>query len=409
MKNIQRLVVKLSLEGIDYEVGELALNKNKIFFKYYPSFQDTGYQISPFKLPFSDKVLSPDTQIFDGLFGVFDDSLPDGWGRLLIDRALIEKGVSLSALTPLDRLSLVGDRGMGALSYHPATDQLTDTVEQIKLDLLAKEVQKVLSGTDTEILEELFSLGGSSGGARPKILVGYHPESGQLLPYQENLPDGYEHWIVKFPASSDPDDIAEIEYAYYLMAIDAGIAMSKCRLFEGQSGKKYFGTKRFDRIGNNRLHLHSASGMLHDNFRLSNMDYGHLMDAAFQLEQHMDAYGKVLRLAAFNIYAHNRDDHSKNFSFLMDGNGKWRMAPAYDLTFSFSSHGYHSTTVAGEGKQPGKQHLQELAKIFGAKNVEGIIEGIKKVVKNWKHYAQKTGVSSKSDKWITETLRQINN
>ena len=133
--------------------------------------------------------------------------------------------------------------------------------------------------------------------------------------------EGYEPWIIKFPSSSDLPDIANIEYAYYKMARDSGIEMSECRLFQGKSGRVYFGTCRFDRNGSKRIHMHSASGLLHDNFRMSSMDYGHLMDCAFRLEQHVGAYSKILRLAAFNVFAHNRDDHSKNFSF--SNAGKW--------------------------------------------------------------------------------------
>jgi serine/threonine-protein kinase HipA len=152
------------------------------------------------------------------------------------------------------------------------------------------------------------------------------------------------------------------------MALDAGIEMSESKLFKGKSGQAYFGTKRFDRIANKWLHLHSAAGIMHDNFRLSNLDYGNLMDCAFKLEKDVRAYEKILRLAAFNVFAHNRDDHSKNFAFLMDVHGNWKVAPAYDLTFSSSGHGMHSTMVANESANPTKKHLMELADYFKVKN-----------------------------------------
>ncbi len=201
--------------------------------------------------------------------------------------------------------------------------------------------------------------------------------------------------------------MAQIEYAYHKMAVDAGLEMSDCQLFEGTSGNLYFGTKRFDRYGNQRVHVHSAAGLMHDNFRLSNMDYGHIMDAAFRLEKHVDAYKKVLRIAAFNVFAHNRDDHSKNISFLMNLKGEWQLAPAYDLTFSFSSHGFHSTTVAGEGKSPGSRHLIELANVFGVKSAKNIIEQVKVVTNNWKHYAKESGVSKASLQLIGKTLTAL--
>ena len=153
--------------------------------------------------------------------------------------------------------------------------------------------------------------------------------------------------------------------------------------------------------------MHSASGLLHDNFRLSNLDYGHLMDAAFRLEKNVTAYEKVLKLAAFNIFSHNRDDHSKNFSFLMNKKGEWRFAPAYDLTFSQSSHGFHSTTIAGEGKTPTKKNLMDLAKNFGLKHPDSIIDEVKNVLSCWKDFAISSNVGNDSLKLIDKTIENL--
>ena len=409
MKNITQLNVAIILGGKKIDVGELISNNRKIYFKHYPNFIKTGFQISPFKMPLSTGILSTDVTVFDGLFGVFYDSLPDGWGRLLLDKALIERGQSLSKIGPLDRLSLVGRNGMGALIYEPIINSEYNFKKQLELDGIAQETQKVLEGISTDIIEELVQLGGSSGGARPKIFVGYHREKDHLIHGKGNLPEGYEHWIIKFSSSTDPIDMAEIEYAYYKMALDSGLEMSECRLFKGVSGNQYFGTKRFDRKDNQRIHTHSAAGLMHDNFRLSNMDYGHIMDATFRLENHIGAYKKVLQLAAFNIFGHNRDDHSKNISFLMNHIGEWQLAPAYDLTFSFSSHGFHSTTIAGEGRSPGSSHLTELANSFAVKNVKEIIEQVKEVTNNWKYYAKESGVSKTSLQLIDKTLTNLKN
>jgi serine/threonine-protein kinase HipA len=192
------------------------------------------------------------------------------------------------------------------------------------------------------------------------------------------------------------------------MALAAGLEMAESRLFTTASGKQYFGTERFDRNHNKRLHMHSASGLLHDNFRYSNLDYGHIMDSAFSLENHVDAYNKVLRLAAFNVYSHNRDDHSKNMSFLMDENGNWQLAPAYDLTFSSSSHGLHSTMVAGESKNPGRKHLIELAEVFSVKKPKVIIDQVQRVLSKWHDYASECGVSESSKKMIESALKLLN-
>lgn len=407
MENIEQLTVFISLNGKHIEVGELVTDNKKIYFKYYPGFIKTGLQISPFKMELSDQILSAKTTVFDGLFGVFNDSLPDGWGRLLLDRTLLSKGIAVNQITALDRLAYVGSGGMGALIYEPEISSEYRFENQIELDKIAKEMNHVLEGIPTDVIEELYSLGGTSGGARPKINVGYNSKTEHIIHGKNMLPKQYEHWIIKFRSLTDLPDIANIEYAYYKMALDAGIAMSESKLFTTNSGKHYFGTKRFDREHNNRLHLHSVSGLLHDNFRYSNLDYGHVMDCAFTLENHVEAYAKVLRLSAFNVYSHNRDDHSKNISFLMNYKGDWGLAPAYDLTFSSSSHGMHSTMIAGESKSPGKIHLLKLAKTFGIKKPDAIIEQVQYAISNWKRYAKDCGVSKVSTQLISKAMRQL--
>ncbi|KAA3624185.1 MAG: type II toxin-antitoxin system HipA family toxin [Bacteroidetes bacterium] len=407
MDSITRLIVSLDWGDEQQEVGELVFQDRKIFYKYYPDFIDYGLEISPFKLPLSQEILQPDTMVFDGLFGVFFDSLPDGWGRLLIDRMLISRGIGLDSISALDRLAIVGKDGMGSLSYKPAKGPVEKISLNYDLDEIAEASRRIYEGESSKLLDHLVEIGGSSGGARPKIFVGYNSGSDQLIYGETKLPKGFEDWIIKFPSSSDPEDIAMIEFSYYKMALEAGLEMSECRLFRGASGRFYFGTKRFDRFNGHRRHLHSASGLLHDNFRLSNLDYGHLMDAAFRLENSVEAYQKVLRLAAFNVFSHNRDDHSKNFSFLMDKKGTWKLAPVYDLTFSYSSHGFHSTTVNGEGKNPGSKQLLELADIFGLKDGKKIIEQVKESIVQWGEFANETGVGSSSKKQISIALNKL--
>jgi len=406
MTGNKKLKVLLNFSGDNISVGELILSESKIWFKYDADFINRKIELSPFKLPLTDKIYAAENYPFDGLFGVFNDSLPDGWGRLLLDRTLISKGISLQEVTPMDRLAFVGRYGMGALIYEPDYSEQTTGIKTLELDVIAGHIQQIIEGTSNEILDELYRLGGSSNGARPKILVGYHPVGNQLSHGATDLPDGYENWMIKFPSGTDLPDIANIEYAYYKMATDAGIKMNPCKIFTGKSGKNYFGTKRFDRQNGQRIHMHSASGLLHDNFRMSTMDYGHLMDCAFRLEKHIIAYEKVIRLATFNVYANNRDDHSKNFAFLMDASGKWELSPAYDLTFSYSYNGMHSTMVVGESREPGKKQLLELALNFGVKNPDSIIEGVKDVVSLWNKYADECGVTISSRNRISKVLNQ---
>ena len=407
MAGINKLSVSLLLEGDTFEVGELLLSNQKIYFKYKADFLNTGFNLSPIKLPFSEQIVSAEKQPFDGLFGVFNDSLPDGWGRLLLDRSLSSKGIDITGITPLDRLAYVGSEGIGALVYKPeiTPERTTDLVPE--LDILAGEMNHLMQGNSSEMIGELFILGGSSGGARPKIFAAYNPKTDDLIHGLNNIPEGYEEWIIKFPSSSDYSQIANIEFTYHKMALLAGIEMSECRLFEGKSGKVYFGTKRFDRIAEKRLHAHTASGLMHDNFRMSTMDYGHLMDCAFRLEKHVKAYEKVFRLATFNVYSHNRDDHSKNFSFLMNAKGEWQFAPAYDLTFSYSGYGFHSTMIAGESKNPGRNELMKLASHFGLKNAGYIIEEVQEAIRQWGAIATEQGISKETKNTIQSAMEKI--
>lgn len=407
MEPIKKIIVSIDFGNEELQVGELIQEGKSIFFKYYTDFIKSGIEISPFYLQLSDKIFEAPAQPFEGLFGVFYDSLPDGWGRLLLDRTLTAKGILLQDVTSLQRLSYVGLNGMGALTYRPQVETSAQEILQVELDTISREMNAVLEGSSSSIIDELYEMGGSSGGARPKILVGYNSKTDHLIHGVDTLPESYEHWLIKFPSSNDRQDIAQIEYAYHKMAVAAGILMANCRLFSSASDNKFFGTKRFDRNGNERYHLHSAAAMLNDNFRYSNMDYGNLMDAAFKLEHDVSGLEKVLRIAAFNVFAHNRDDHSKNISYLMDSKGNWQLAPAYDLTYSSSAHGMHSTTIAGESANPTRKHLRELASEFGMKNGAAILEQVADAVSQWKLFAKDAGVSRESTELIDKRIQKL--
>lgn len=407
MASINKLFVSIKIEGKEHRVGELVLSGKKIYFRYNQKYLKKGFNLSPFRLPFNGEISSVGREPFDGLFGVFNDSLPDGWGRLILDRGLSEKGVDVSQITPMDRLAFVGRTGLGALKYEPEIGNWETFNHVVELDSLNREMQNILHGESSEILEELITMGGSSVGARPKIFIGYNSQKDQLIHGTDNYEEGFQDWIIKFPSISDSPEIALIEYSYHKMAVTSGIEMSECKLFTTDSGKAYFGTKRFDRIGNQRLHMHSAAGLMHDNFRMSNMDYGHIMDCAFQLEKHVQAYEKVFRLAAFNTFAHNLDDHSKNFSFLMNAQGDWVFAPAYDLVFSNSTYGFHSTMIAGESKNPGTKNLLELATHFSVKDADKIIEQVLDSISLWSAIAKDCGVTSSVRKEIKNTLDKV--
>lgn len=399
--------VFIKFSGDEIEVGKLLLDNRLVYFKYNEEFLTLGLNLSPIKLKFDNSIQVADPEPFRGIFGVFDDSLPDGWGKLLLNRALQKQGLSLNDINILDQLAYIGDSGKGALTYKPAIKNERNFSDKIDIDSLKTAMDEVYQGVSTEVIEELMHLGGSSGGARPKAHVGYNAMTHELIHGYNTLPEGFEHWIIKFPSSEDPIDIANIEYAYYKMALAANIEMSESKLLQSASGQQIFATKRFDRIGNNRIHMHSMAGLTNDNFRRSSIDYGHIIDTAYRLEQSATARKKVLRLAAFNIYSHNRDDHSKNFSWLMNDSGIWSLAPAYDLTYSSTAIGEHSTRVAGEGANPGRDHIMALAEEFSISKPKEIIEQVQESLSHWPVIAKECGVSSDSIKRIQKKFEQL--
>ena len=320
-------VVKVFIE--DNLIGRLVLSpENLAVFEYDTEFLKSGFSISPFYLPLRSGAFTARRDPFNGLFGVFNDSLPDGWGNLLIDRYLVSKGVNPQTLSPLDRLGIVGSSGMGALRYVP-DNHIKAKQEIDDINLLAAEVVKVLSEIDYDTsLEVLAEKGGSSGGARPKVLLNIKGKP----------------WIVKFPSSADPSHIGTIEYHYSLVAEQCGIEMPETALFE----EKYFGVRRFDREKGKRIHMHTASGLLYASHRYPSLDYIELIKATLALTKNMEDAYKLFRLMVFNVLTGNKDDHAKNFSFIFKS-GRWQLSPAYDLVPGAGFNNNHSTTIAGNG------------------------------------------------------------
>lgn len=322
-------------------------------FEYSDEWLRSGFSISPFSLPMEPGVFISAAEPFDGLFGVFEDSLPDGWGRLLVDRMLRKEGVDPDQIDVLSRLSIVGSSGTGGLEYRPVYRWQADAVIK-SYDHLALECRKILRSEESDDLDTLFALGGSSGGARPKVMVRL----------------GDEDWIVKFSSSADPEDIGLMEYEYNQCAKACGIEVPEIRLFPSANCAGFFGSKRFDRVktpeGQRKLHMASVSALLETSHRIPSLDYTSLMALTWQLTKDARELRKMFARMCFNVFSHNRDDHSNNFSFLCDG-GSWRLAPAYDLTYSNSLGGEHATTIAGEGAAPGMKDILAVAKKAGIK------------------------------------------
>lgn len=377
--------------GVQQLTGRLLLKNRRIFFEYDAAFIKTGLELSPFKLPLKAGVIASNDRTFEGLFGVFNDSLPDGWGRLLLDRKLMNAGLNPGTLSPLDRLCFVGTGGMGALSYEPENPSSISHITN-DLDEIDNEIQATLDENDTYV-EDLLVLGGSSAGARPKVLLHI---------------DGVD-WLIKFRSHLDPKDISAIEYAYHLMAIDAGLIVPEARLFPSRKGMGFFGVKRFDRNGDNRIHMHTIAGLLHADHREPSLDYESIMKATLYLTKDIRQCEIQFRNAVFNVLSHNRDDHSKNFSFLMDQQGNWTVSPAYDLTFSSGPAGEHSTMIMGEGKNPTKAHLLKLAGTVGIKQDKAleIIDQVLAATQKWDDFATEVGVSKLQNKNIGDALRTI--
>ncbi|MBC3802926.1 type II toxin-antitoxin system HipA family toxin [Acetobacterium fimetarium] len=350
-------IKKLSVRYHGRLVGTMALYQNRqVAFEYSKEWLVDGFSISPFSLPLMQRVFIPKVDPFEGLFGVFADSLPDGWGRLLVDRLLLKNHINPFEISSLDRLAIVGSSGMGALTYEPI-HHFDLSNQPVDLDEIAAECANMLRTDYSDNLDDLFRLGGSSGGARPKILTKIDEID----------------WIIKFPSSEDVKNIGWQEYQYSLCARECGIAMAETKLFSSNTSPGYFGTRRFDRKFDEsgkekRIHMLSVSGMLETSHRIPNLDYNMLMKLTLELTKDFSEVEKMYRLMCFNVFAHNRDDHSKNFTFVYDeGKNGWLLSPAYDLTDSVSIGGEHATCVNGNGKNPGLRDILEVAKNIGIK------------------------------------------
>lgn len=413
MKNyisLNELKVGLDFGHGPLPVGRLAHRDGKIYFEYDDTFLKTGLNISPLRLPAEPGLKTFDTGLFEGLPGVFNDSLPDGWGRLLFDRLLRSKGILLGDISPLDRMAHVGLTGIGALVYEP--DYSTQPPNNaLNLDILAAQTQEVLSGEAEEVLQELLALNGSSAGARPKAVIGVDKERKNIVQGEQNLPGGYEHWLVKFNNNTDGDDAGAIEYVFSLMAKEAGLEMMPTHLFPAKNGAGYFATKRFDRDGKQRLHAHTACGLLHSDFRTPSLDYEDLLTLTEVVTRDVREVEKMFRLAVFNVMAHNRDDHSKNFTFLMNEAGDWKLSPAYDLTFSSGPGGEQSTMVMGEGKNPGVEHLLKLGEIAKIRRatVNQIIDQTDHALSQWQPLAKSRGITQANIRLITKKTERSGN
>jgi len=402
---MRKLHVRLDWGDEQTVVGTLAERDRRIYFEYAPDFVRAPLPISPFKLPVKPGLFEHTEREFSQVFGVFNDSLPDGWGLLLMDRVFGQQGLDPARISVLDRLAYIGERGMGALTYHPPTAHAEDPSPVVYLQEMAQQAERILEGSTEELLPSLRVAGGSPAGARPKVLIAVH-EDGRAIAGTDDVPEGFRHYLVKFPGGDDPPEIGAVEAAYASMAREAGLNIPPTTIFETRDGGRYFGVERFDRAGNSRLHMHTLSGLLHASHRLPSLEYEGFLRATLMLTKDQREVDEAYRRMVFNVLAHNRDDHVKNFSYLMDRNGKWELAPAYDLVFSEGPAGQHTMGIAGEAERPRETDMINVATDcdLDAGRAREIISEVRNAIRQWSFFAKATGVSTGTSRRIGRVI-----
>ena len=403
-------------------------------FQYDPEFLMAGIELSPIVMPVREEtyvfpVLGRDA--FKGLPGLLADALPDRFGTLLIDAWLATSGRSIDEFSPVDRLCYIGSRGMGALEFEPAiiegeskqmqmfVDQLLDLANSVLNDRM-QLTGRLGSTNGSAAIEEILNVGTSAGGARAKALLAWNPRTDEFRSGQVDTEEGFQHWILKFDGITnnrdrelaDPQGYGKIEYAYHLMARDAGLEMSECRLHH-EGGRSHFMTRRFDRDAVGRKHhMQSLGALQHFDYNMPGAyTYEQAMSTIHSLGLGMAAVEQQYRRAVFNIVARNQDDHVKNIAFLMDRTGNWRLSPAYDVTYSYNSQGdwtgQHQMSVAGKRDNFDRGNLMQFAKTSGIKSATAnrIIDDIRTVVGNWPQYADTVDIPEKVAERIERTHR----
>lgn len=410
------------------------------YFQYASDFLNSGIQLAPLKMPLTETpyvfpALSRES--FKGLPGLLADVLPDKFGNRLIDAWLSEDGREPNSFTPVERLCYVGERGMGALEFEPVVKPNANRSLELDLSRLVTLANKVLdersslsgrlsSNNSAEALEEILQVGTSAGGARAKAVLAWHPESGEFRTGQLDAELGFEHWLLKFDGVAnnrdkelaDPLGFGLIEYAYYKMALVAGIYMMPCRIQE-EGGRRHFMTKRFDRIVNesgriDKLHMQTLAALQHYDFNDANgYSYEQALLTIRELGLGNDALEEQYRRAVFNILSRNQDDHVKNITFLMDRSGEWSLSPAYDITYSYNAYGdwtsRHQMSVNGKRDNFVLNDLMVLGAAAGLKPMKSkkVIESVTKAIAQWGSIADACGVNKKMAKQIADTHRHI--
>lgn len=420
-KPIQKLTIQRTLStGNTVIMGTLAQNANNVYFQYDDNYLTSFGNSSPFNLKDNTELQIAPKNPHGNLHGLFSDSLPDGWGRLLQDRVFRQHGIQPHKITSMDRLAFVGNRGMGAFSYLPIFDyQLNDNFE-VDLINLGLEAQSVFDGQTDAVLSDLVAAG-SSGGARPKALLYFKKGNFSKCKTYEEIGD--EAWLIKFTSKNLPlgHDEGLCEAIYLLLAKELSLNPPEWKLLDtpkNTNGKAWLALKRFDTIANDsnhsgRLIMHSACGLLDADFRTPSLDYEDLIKVNRILCKSIYAGQLQFRRAIFNLFSSNQDDHSKNWSFLQHDDGHWEPAPFYDVTYNPNSNNEHITAFGGYGRKPPLETVQKLAEIAGFENwqqaqnhIHHTVDVLAQFSKLAKEYGVSTTIKSDIEKTLASRLKE---
>lgn len=417
-------------------IGAVALEPESqvAAFEYDPAFARSGIQVAPLTMPLAPGVFrfpSLPRQTFHGLPGLLADSLPDKFGNALIDTWLASQGRTPASFNAVERLCYTGRRGMGALEFAPITGPKARKPQRVQVDRLVELASQILSQRQTmntaldgmpepEGLREILRVGTSAGGARAKAVIAWHPQTGEVRSGQQDVDEGFQHWLLKFDGVSgnrdreleDPRGYGLVEYAYSLMAREAGIDMSECRLLS-ENGRNHFMTRRFDRTPDgDKLHMQSLCAIAHYDYNAAGAwSYEQALLVIRQLGLPMAAVEQQFRRMVFNIVMRNQDDHTKNIAFLMDRSGAWSLAPAFDLIFSYNPAGdwtaRHQMTVNGKQDHFAREDLRSCARVATLKRgrADQILDEVQSVAVRWPEFAEHVGVPELWREHIGQHLR----
>jgi serine/threonine-protein kinase HipA len=417
------------------EIGAVSWDAGKqySFFEYAEKFRRSGFQISPLKMPLSEKIFSfPELsrETFKGLPGLLADSLPDKYGSALIDAWLATQSRRPESFHPVERLCYIGKRGMGALEFEPSIGLRDSKSKHLDIDSLVSLASKILtqrenfssnlSDEESEALKNILRVGTSAGGARAKALIAWNSQTNEVKSGQVDAGPGFTYWLLKFDGVSnnkghelaDPKGLGLIEYAYYLMATDAGIDMTECRIYK-ENDRHHFMTRRFDRTDDGRkLHMQSLCALAHFDFNRPDLySYEQALQVILQLGLGAQSAEQQFRRICFNIVARNQDDHVKNIAFLMNKKGEWSLSPAFDVSYSYNPDGLwtaqHQMSMNGKRDNFTVEDFVacgQKALLRKAKALE-ILEEVMTSVRQWKIFAESAHVHEKTMKKIEKTHR----